>query len=74
MEDQERLRRCEYYRCWPDMTWDTDFIDIPEGSVDLDQAVRYAVEYEIVWKDSVPCWVGFYAWDCLEEDYGDNSR
>jgi hypothetical protein len=56
------------------MTWDTDFIDIPEGSVDLDQAVRYAVEYEIVWKDSVPCWVGFYAWDCLEEDYGDNSR
>ena len=37
-------RTVEYYRCWDDRTWDTDFIEIPRDAEHLNEAIETAAE------------------------------
>lgn len=56
-----KLRKIEYYRCWQDGTWDTDFIDVPDNTPEnqVQQAIQKAVE-QINWKETPPVIVGLY--------------
>jgi hypothetical protein len=57
-----KTRQVEYYRLWDSGTWDTDFIDVPEGTAEneLDRAVREAAR-KISWRAGPPVIVGCYA-------------
>jgi hypothetical protein len=58
---KKQTRTVQYYRCWSDKTWDTDFIEIPADTPDthLDKAVREAA-MTIPWKEELPEMVGYY--------------
>ena len=65
---KKKTRQVEYFRCWDDHTWDTDFIDIPADTPEdkLNEAVQEAA-FKIDWKDDVPAFVGVYC-DAEEEE------
>ena len=71
-----KTKTVEYWRMWTEHgdsgTWDTDYVDIPADTPDdkaeaLDAAVRKVCE-GIVWRESAPLLVGFYAHSAPLED------
>lgn len=67
-------RQVEYFRCWDDHTWDTDFIEIPADTPKdkLNEAVQDAA-LKIDWKDEGPAFVGIYC-DAEEEEDTDDDE
>jgi hypothetical protein len=59
----------EYYRLWPDHTWDTDFIKIPgmNSNLDLNTQINNAV-CDMRWEKGGPVAVGLYCADAGEEE------
>ncbi len=58
---KKKTRQVEYFRCWDDHTWDTDFIDIPAGTPEdkINDAVQEAT-LRIEWTEEAPAFVGIY--------------
>lgn len=76
-EDLMPTRTVEYFRCWSDGTWDTDFIAIPADTPDerLDDEVRAAAS-KINWAEEAPQIVGcYYAGDDVDAEWlGDDEE
>ena len=62
-------RTVEYFRCWDDHTWDTDFIEVPADTPEekLDEAVIEAAQ-AIDWENEAPALVGLYCASDEEPD------
>ena len=65
---EKTTRTIEYFRCWSDRTWDTDFIEIPADTPDneIEAAVRFYAQ-QIDWVEDPPMFVGVY---CTMDDEG----
>jgi hypothetical protein len=58
-----KMRSAEYYRCWDNHTWDTDFIQIPADTAEgeIEGAIRDAVAKRFKGKETeAPAFVGLY--------------